>query len=146
MRQARDLCRRAMAPFQGVWVEDKGAVFVVHYREAGPASVRRGGAAIRRIVAGFAPELRLLGGKKIWEVFPREVKGKGAAIRDIARSQPAGTLVLFLGDDATDEQAFRALPRAVTVRVGRRARTRAKYRLESPAQVREFLERMAGLL
>ncbi|HUI43121.1 MAG TPA: trehalose-phosphatase [Terriglobia bacterium] len=146
IRRSCDLIKASLAGFPGLWVEDKGAVFVVHYREGRPVDVRRGRRVVQRMMKGFAPPLRLLAGKKIWEVFPREVKGKGEAARAIAARLPAGTLVVYAGDDATDEDAFRALPGALTVRVGRSAPTGAKYRLADPTEVREFLERMEGVL
>ena len=78
------------------------------------------------------------------ELRPRVAWGKGQAVqllrdllaKSLGRRAP---LTLYLGDDTTDEEAFRALRgRAVCVAVGRR-RTRAAYRLPSPATVAELL-------
>jgi trehalose-6-phosphatase len=46
---------------------------------------------------------------------------------------------VYLGDDATDEDAFSALAAGITVRVGRTAETSAQYHLEYQGAVREFL-------
>jgi trehalose 6-phosphate phosphatase len=54
--------------------------------------------------------------------------------------------VVFIGDDTTDEDAFRALrlrsSHAVTVRVthGTDTPTAAEFALDGPAEVRSFLE------
>jgi trehalose 6-phosphate phosphatase len=65
---------------------------------------------------------------------------KGEMVKWIAArvGQPDG-LVVFIGGDPTDEEAFAALPDGVTVRVGTGADTAAKYHLEGPDGVRTFL-------
>jgi trehalose 6-phosphate phosphatase len=53
----------------------------------------------------------------------------------------AAERTLYVGDDETDEDAFRALPSAVTARVGDRdVETAARYRLADPAEVYRLLE------
>jgi trehalose-6-phosphatase len=54
--------------------------------------------------------------------------------------------VLYIGDDRTDEDAFRelraAFPRAVTIRVGdpdHGETTSAEFRVETPSEVKDFL-------
>jgi len=55
---------------------------------------------------------------------------------------PEGTLAFYLGDDTTDESAFRALPEAITVRVGLSLRSHARFWLRSPREVWRFLKRL----
>jgi trehalose-phosphatase len=54
---------------------------------------------------------------------------------------------LYVGDDETDEDAFRALAdRGIGVVVGEEHRpTRARYALADPNQVKDFLNRLAGI-
>jgi trehalose-6-phosphatase len=54
-------------------------------------------------------------------------------------------LPVFLGDDSTDEDAFAALAKGITVRVGRATETVARYQLEYQESVREFLAWLAEL-
>jgi trehalose-phosphatase len=56
---------------------------------------------------------------------------------------PPGTLPVYLGDDTTDEDAFRALGReGVTIRVGDSGSpTAARHRLRDPDEVLGFLQR-----
>ena len=49
-------------------------------------------------------------------------------------------LVVFVGGDPTDEDAFAALPDGITVRVGSGPETAAKYHVDGPDGVRKFLE------
>jgi trehalose 6-phosphate phosphatase len=127
---------------RGVEVEDKGFALGVHYRRAAPETRRQASAALQQALARVVGCLRIVNGKKVWEVLPCENQGKGAAIRQLARRWPARTLVFYFGDDAGDEPAFRALPRAMTVLVGRRRKTAARYWLRGPEEVQAFLARL----
>jgi trehalose-phosphatase len=57
-------------------------------------------------------------------------------------------LPLYIGDDVTDEDAFRAIAgRGIGVLVAEEPReTAAAYWLRDPDEVRELLERLAGLV
>lgn len=68
-------------------------------------------------------------------------RGKGEVAWELMQREPAGTLPVFIGDDATDEQAFRVLrPHGVTIRVGRpHMPTAAEWRLATPDDVTSFL-------
>lgn len=129
----------------GVWVEDKGSCFAVHYRGARPPVARRAGRAVRRLVAASPDALRILNGKKVWEVLPRRA-GKALAVRESLKRFATRPPVIFVGDDTTDEEVFAALPGDITVRVGSPRRSRAKYFLRSPQEVLLFLERLESLL
>ena len=54
----------------------------------------------------------------------------------------AAFLPIYIGDDFTDERAFRALRKGITILVGSRRSTSAHYSLRNPAQVSAFLERL----
>jgi trehalose 6-phosphate phosphatase len=129
----------------GVWLEDKGACFAVHYRGARAPVVRRAAMDVRKAVERMPRALRILPGKKVWEVLPREA-GKGAAVKDSLSKSGARALTIFAGDDTTDEEAFQELRGAITIRVGSGRHTRAKYFLRSPEEVLVFLERLEALL
>ena len=129
-----------IADLPGVWVEDKGPAFVLHYRDA-PRRVR---ARVRRQLRAV---LQTTGGARHFEsahgleVVPPEVRGKGAVVSQLLR-RPAlrRALPIYLGDDVSDESAFRAARQGVTVRVGSRRATAARYALRNPSEVRTFLQ------
>jgi trehalose 6-phosphate phosphatase len=81
-------------------------------------------------------------GDLVWEVLPREIRGKGHAARRQWRLWAAGALPIYIGNDGTDESAFGTLAQGLTVRVGPVRRTRARYFLRNPAEVARFLERL----
>jgi trehalose 6-phosphate phosphatase len=100
----------ALAAVPGAFVEDKGLTLSVHYRLADPA--REG--EVRKAVHAAAdgqPELRVTEGKKVLEVRPRVEWDKGRAVLFLLENlrPPERAPVLYLGDDRTDEDAFRAL-------------------------------------
>lgn len=86
-------------------------------------------------------------GKKVFEILPRVRWDKGSAILRIAdrivdrlRETEAGKIaVCYIGDDSTDECAFRELPGAVTIRVGKNCPTGARFRVRDTAHVFRFL-------
>ena len=142
-RQARALAAAARAAargFEGVRVEAKTAAVAVHWRQA--PRVLRDPASLRRVLAALLPPgWRLAGGKRIWEFRPADAWGKGEAIAFAARRLRAR--VVFIGDDETDEEAFRRLGRdAMTVKVGP-GPTRARERVGGLAGVDVLLRRLA---
>ncbi|HEY4525382.1 MAG TPA: trehalose-phosphatase, partial [Candidatus Paceibacterota bacterium] len=85
-------------------------------------------------------------GKMLIEVRPDVPWHKGAFIRmAIDRlSRGKNVLSIFIGDDETDEDAFRTLPEAITVRVGDIQESAARYSIEPRDRVDEFLEWLLG--
>jgi len=138
--RAKNLLGKRLVRFPGVWIEDKGMTLGVHYRGVTPSTARRSWTVVRRALKDFQPALRILPGKKVWEVLPAEIEGKGRGVRAMLAELPSGTLPIYVGDDAADEPAFVVLRRGITVRVGRSRNTRAHYFVHSPDEVFRFLE------
>ena len=69
---------------------------------------------------------------------------KGSALRRLARRARRRRGVMYLGDDLTDEDAFRVWA-PTTSRQGRRARPRPAHRVADPAGGR-VLDSLADLL
>jgi trehalose 6-phosphate synthase/phosphatase len=133
----------------GVWVEEKGASLTLHYRDADaalqPQIVERVRDTVRR--AGFQAR------EAICAVEARPPTGwdKGHAVLHVLRARhgPAwseNVRVVYVGDDETDEDAFRALAGlGITFRVGRAERpTLASHRLPNVAAVETLLRWIAA--
>src|SRR6185312_1915668 len=134
----------------GVLVEDKHWTASVHFRLAAPSIAP----SLRDIVRQAADRhgLRVMEGKKVLEIRPNRDVNKGTAALQLAREilgERPGS-VLYIGDDATDEDAFASLraqmPSAVTARVTHddAARTAAEFELEDTRAVSEFLRWLAA--
>jgi trehalose 6-phosphate phosphatase len=126
----------------GIWIEDKEMTFAIHYRSVSEKGVRDARQLLRGVLGVFEGLLQLIKGKKVWEVAPREMEDKGAAVKQELSAIGREAVPVFVGDDRMDEPGFDACSSGVTVRVGRVCRSKARYRLSSVAQVRQFLENL----
>jgi len=144
-RAAAEL-RDSLAQIPGVRVEHKRFAVAVHYREVAPEHVGEIAAATHRL--GQRGGLRVTNGRMLVELRPDIDWDKGttlAWIRD--RIDAAGSLLpIFIGDDLTDEDAFDAVQFdgiGIVVRHDEDGdrKTAAHFTLQSPDQVREFLQR-----
>ncbi len=130
----------------GVRVEDKGMSVSVHTRGASRRTARQAHDLLARTLRDCS-HLYVLPGSRVWEVLPRQIPGKGAAIREAVQRLRSPFLPIYVGDDTTDEPAFELLDRGITVKVGAKGGdTHARYWLASPAEVRGFIERLEGEL
>jgi len=138
--------RSALAPmpesFLGIHVENKGISLAVHFRGTSPETQRSVRTRIRGLLKRIRCPFRVIQSNHACEIVPRQVKGKGVAMREFASDLRKPFLPIYVGDDLTDEPAFLALRRGITVRVGPVSRTNARFRLRNPEEVSAFLERL----
>ncbi|MGB7750907.1 MAG: trehalose-phosphatase, partial [Candidatus Acidiferrales bacterium] len=146
LARAQRGARRQISSMRGMRIEDKGMSFAVHYREASPPVARAAKSFLLNVVAPEQKALRILDGAMVWEVLPNEICGKGGAVRELLSDLPQGTPAIYIGDDGTDESAFRALDDQITVRVGNPQRSAAKYYVRDPGEVIRFLLRLEAQL
>lgn len=134
----------ALRPLSGAIVEWKGLTASVHYRLAADADRARIEQTVYATTARNGALFRVNRGRKVFDIMPRTNWHKGAAVQWInGRLGGNELLTVYLGDDASDEDAFAVLPDAVTIKVGAAAPTCARYRLSGPAAVHEFLRWLA---
>jgi trehalose 6-phosphate phosphatase len=125
-----------------LWVEDKQFTVAVHYRGCPKPLQVLAEECLHRAMEPWNGLLRMAPGKCVWDVVPRELGDKGAAVRRELSKLSRRALPVYVGDDLSDESAFASVSNGVTVCVGPHRRTRARYRLEGTGQVLQFLERM----
>jgi trehalose-phosphatase len=141
---SKDL-RRAVKPLPGVFVEDKTYSIVMHVRGASKADRLH---AITRFNALAEPLLsegtvRLQPGDQVFELLPNVDWAKGDAVRAIIRQVESETKEtvwpVYIGDDATDDDAFEEIgTNGLTIAVGKRP-ARASFQIDDPAAVECFL-------
>ena len=127
---------------RGIRLEDKAIAFAVHYRGAGYGEVKKARSLVDEMVAGSQGTLRAMQGDKVWEILPRQIRGKGHTVRTEWHAHAAGALPVYIGNDRTDEGAFAVLSNGITARVGPAGFSHAKYALRNCGEVARFLERL----
>ncbi len=138
-----------LSSIQGILIERKKFAIAIHYRLVDPGKVEK----IKQIVDEVAlkyPGLRKACGKKVFELQPDIDWDKGKAILSLLhllRLDGEEVLPFYIGDDVTDEDAFRALRgRGIGIVVQEKPyETSANYRLRDPDEVHEFLLRLITL-
>jgi trehalose 6-phosphate phosphatase len=154
IRALAEALRRDLAEIPGALIEDKGVTLSVHYRGVPETWVRtvqeRLEERIRPAVEAGVVQLRP--GKAVFEVRPHVPWDKGEAVRwmvDRLRQDlpPTGVLAIYLGDDETDEDAFRVLASTgIGIVVGsNRQHSAAHYWVESVEEVERFLRALHEL-
>jgi trehalose 6-phosphate phosphatase len=142
----RDAVRDQLAPVvagtAGARLEVKPASVAVHVRQV--ADRATGSALLEHVGSLVDPSLTKKPGKDVLELAVTDAD-KGSALRRL-REELGAAGALYLGDDRTDEDGFRALePDDVTVKVGD-GETAARYRVADPAGALALLEQLARLL
>jgi trehalose-phosphatase len=142
---AKDL-RRAVKPLPGVFVEDKTYAIVLHVRGASKADRLHAITRFNALSEPFLSEgtVRLQPGDNVLELLPNVDWAKGDAVRAIMRHIEADTKEtvwpVYIGDDATDEDAFDEIgTNGLTIAVGKRPGG-ASFQIDDPAAVECFLK------
>jgi len=135
------------AKHPGVLLEDKGYSLALHYRQV----PKQGVALIHDVkhahTAWGDQSIELLFGKAVLELKFAGFN-KGSAVRQLMTYPPfAHRVPIFVGDDHTDEDAFKVMPEfnGQSMSVGRKLSGIDKY-FECPADVRHWLGVMAGAM
>lgn len=149
LAEAEKGLRAAADHVPGAWVERKKFAVTMHYRAVEDRNVPRLEDLFDE-VASQHKDLRKAGGKKVFELLPNIDWNKGRMIEsllDTMSSDGNRTMPLFIGDDVTDEDAFRVLAdTGVTIVVSDHPReSAARYSLNDVNEVALFLERLTGL-
>jgi trehalose 6-phosphate phosphatase len=140
-RNWKAVLSRSLAAASGVWIEDKGASLAIHYRQSPRKTEAR-----KRILeaAKGLPGARVLGGKQVVNIVSDKAPHKGDAIL-AERNRLGCGLVLYVGDDDNDEDAFAAGENVIPVRVGAKRGSHALYYLRSQKEIDTLLERLIEL-
>jgi len=129
-----------LGPVQGVWIEDKGYSLAVHYRHSTQKAEAR-----RKILAAARKldNVRVFGGKQVMNLIADNAPNKGDAL-GAERDRLGCSWVLYVGDDENDEDAFALSGNVVSVRVGRKIRSHARYYLRNQLEVDDLLEALVA--
>jgi trehalose-phosphatase len=154
----KDIAGRLAAALEnvaGVIIEDKGLSLSLHYRLVRDDEINAVTETFQQLALPLVNEgkVRVTSGKKVLEIRPPVDWDKGKAVATIAGEiktlrKLESVLVVYLGDDKTDEDAFRTLksPAGWGVYIGgENTSSSAGYYLNSTGEVEELLSRILAL-
>ena len=130
---------------KGILVEDKKLTVSVHYRnlvEGSPGSILE---IVSKVVGPYHKIFTISRGKKVYEVRPSIKWGKGEAVIKLSQllGLEARSLKVYIGDDQTDEDAFRVLGEGdISIRVGYKKDSKARYFCRGSSDVLRLLREM----
>jgi len=148
--RAEKALREALSGVKGAIVERKKYSVAVHYRLVADEGVKTAQEAVQTVLS-HQPDLRMLQGKKVYDLQPRIDWDKGKAVLWLLQAldlNKTAVLPVYVGDDITDEDAFKALRNfGIGIVVGDDSRpTIAHYALNNPDEVQDFLQRLIASL
>eukprot|EP00658_Telonema_sp_P-2_P023179 TRINITY_DN19282_c0_g1_i6.p1 TRINITY_DN19282_c0_g1~~TRINITY_DN19282_c0_g1_i6.p1 ORF type:complete len:672 (+),score=180.90 TRINITY_DN19282_c0_g1_i6:105-2120(+) len=145
---AQQVLQKMLAEIGGMLIEDNTFSISVHYRNVSESDRPLVEAAVQEVLS-TRPMLRMTNGKMVYELRPSVDWHKGKAVEwllHVIRQDYPGTEIvpIYIGDDVTDEDAFRVLGPlgGIGVFVGEQpsaSDTEALYYVEDPVQVKELL-------
>ena len=140
--------------FKGALVEDKGLSLSVHFRMVSKGKQGEVKRIFKKTTAPYeaAGKIVVTEGKKVLEVRPPVKWDKGKIVSLLLtrkkKKRKKAVVPFYIGDDKTDEDAFRALgSRAYAVKIGNPGgkSTSAGYYLQGAKEVREFLKKILNI-
>ncbi|XP_078441263.1 putative trehalose-phosphate phosphatase H [Wolffia australiana] len=134
---------------EGSKVENNRFCVSVHFRCVEEKKWGELASQVRAILLNF-PKLRLSHGRKVLEIRPRIDWDKGKALQFLLESlglaDSDDVFPLYIGDDRTDEDAFKVLRerrQGFGILVSKvPKKTHALYSLQEPSEVMDFLQRL----
>lgn len=147
------ISRRIEDGLEGIddaFVENKSYSLSVHYRLASAERVPEVERVVDEALKEF-PSLHKRHGKMVFEIRPNIDWDKGKAVLwllKVLHLDGPEVLPIYIGDDVTDEDAFRALKgRGIGILVSDKQRqSAADYRLHDTGETKQFLETLAALV
>lgn len=131
--------KEALSCVQGVMVEDKGVTVSIHFRMVNTQNLGRLFDIFWSIADSYKGLFRITSGKKVFEIRPYGIWNKGDAVKWIWKNFGKKRFPIYVGDDTTDEDAFKVIKgKGIGICVGRSPE--ADYYLETQEEVRMLLQ------
>src|SRR5437762_1503633 len=148
--EAETELREELDEIPGAQLERKHLSVAAHYRNVNQNDAFRVALAMDEVAARHR-ELRRIDGKKVYELLPDIDWNKGKAVLWLLETlgvERGNALPIYIGDDRTDEDAFRALEKpGVGILVSEQPQvTAASYWLNNSEEVDRFLRELIARL
>jgi len=142
--------QETLAAMPDAFIEDKRITVSIHVRRLSPEKKPLFKKVLYKLIMPYveSKDIYLREGKEVYELRPPVAWDKGAAVLWLLKNyRKQSTVSIYIGDDQTDEDAFKALKdQSVTIKVGSSLSTAAQYWLGSPNEVAILLAEIESLL
>lgn len=142
--QLKEKFEEELSEIPGVLIEPKKFSLAVHYRLVEEENLPQIQELVEEVVSSNR-ELRLMKGKKVFEILPNINWDKGRAVRWLLQAfglSWESSSVIYIGDDTTDEDAFRIIrTRGTGILVADQVRcSAADFWIKSPQDIKGLFE------
>lgn len=153
LRRIKTQLKEKLSGIKGVFVEDKKLSLALHFRLADKRQLPFIKTVFHEtaIIYLVKNKIKVKPGKKVFEVRPPLQWDKGKVVlwllaRQEVLSKSEKIVPVYIGDDVTDEDAFKALKnRGLTIFVGLTNSSQAKYYVKDVKGVYDFLKGILGI-
>jgi len=154
LKHLKNNLKKKLSFIKGAFVEDKGLSLSLHYRLVDKKNIPQVKTIFHETVILYLVrnKIKIKTGKMVLEVRPPSEWDKGKVVLWLLTRQRfalkgKNVFPIYIGDDKTDEDAFKALEKkGLTIFVGEPKVSYAKYYLKDTGEVFEFLQKVLVLL
>ncbi len=145
LSEVREGLQRLVSRHPGLMLEDKGAGLALHFLKARQLEHELR-AEVALLAAPLVPRFTVLGGHAVLEVKPAAHTKHSAVTAFMAEAPFRSRVPIFIGDDQTDYDGFAAVRRFDGLAIAVGPRVKSEWWLPGPAEVHEWLERLAAVV
>lgn len=153
LEQIRKDLNKKLSSIKGVLVENKDLSLSIHYRLVDKKRIPKVKTIFHETIIHYLVrnKIKIKTGKMVLEIRPPYEWDKGKVViwlltRQCFALKNSNIFPVYIGDDVTDEDAFRALKnKGMTIFVGKPKSSYAQYYLKDTDEVTEFLKRTLKL-
>jgi trehalose-phosphatase len=129
---------KKLSHIPGILIEDKRITASIHFRKVWIKHLGELFAIFWDETKGYEDTFRITSGKKVFEIRPLNAWNKGDAVNWIMDSYGNNMMPVYVGDDTTDEDAFRAISgHGLSICVG--GSLKADFHIKSQEEVQKLL-------
>jgi len=141
IKKIKQELKNKLGDIRGILIEDKDITLSLHYRLVNQKDIRKIKNVFKKLTLPYLrnKKIKITEGKKVLEVRPPINWDKGKALGLIERltKKTPSSLTIYIGDDQTDEDAFRVLKKkGISIFVGKpKRKSHARYYLKDTGEV-----------
>lgn len=154
LKKIAKILEKELGSVPGISIENKILSLSVHFRQIAKNDVHPANTILHDVTRQYQlkRKIKLSYGKKVTEIRPLVNWDKGKIVKWLLKrlvfiKKTRSIIPIYIGDDLTDEDAYRALSgRGITIHVGQpNFSSRADYRLMNVREVKIFLRKLSAL-